>query len=145
MLNQVLSPSPGKITRYLVEDGSYLEPDQPYVEVEVMKMLMPLLAPASGTVYFQIPEGSPLKAGDLIAKLDLDDSNAIPQAVPSNEIFSSDLGPPEVHSNRVDHRFQRALSAAYDILSGMPTIMVPEICVSFRFEFTMIWHCVVLS
>lgn len=120
----MLSPSPGKITRYLVEDGSHLEPDQPYVEVEVMKMLMPLKAPASGTVHFQIPEGSPLKAGDLIAKLELDDTDSIPQAVPSNEVFPSELGPPEVHSNRVDHRFQRALGAAYDILSGMATIVI---------------------
>jgi len=31
-----------------VEDGAHIAADAPYAEVEVMKMMMPLLAPAAG-------------------------------------------------------------------------------------------------
>ncbi|GMH43409.1 hypothetical protein BSKO_11331 [Bryopsis sp. KO-2023] len=115
--SQVLTPSPGKVMRYLVEDGTHLVPDQPYAEVEVMKMLMPLLAPASGKVFFQVPEGAVLNAGDLIAKLELDDLGSVTRAVPSDEKLP-ELGPPEVHGDRVDHMFKQSLEAAYDILNG---------------------------
>ncbi len=46
----MLSISTGKLVRYLVEDGGHIAADAPYAEVEVMKMMMPLLAPASGDV-----------------------------------------------------------------------------------------------
>jgi len=35
---------------------------------QVMKMFMPLLSPAAGTLHYVLPEGSLLNAGDLIAK-----------------------------------------------------------------------------
>ena len=43
---------------------------------QVMKMLMPLLSPAAGRIAFQLPEGAVLSAGDLIARLELDDAGA---------------------------------------------------------------------
>lgn len=46
--------------RYLVADGAHVETDTPYAEVEVMKMCMPLLAPASGTIHFKLAEGQPM-------------------------------------------------------------------------------------
>ena len=48
----------GKLARQLVPDGSHLEKGTPYVEVEVMKMYMPLKTSEAGTVHFQISEGS---------------------------------------------------------------------------------------
>ena len=42
-----------------------------------MKMVMPLLAPVAGIVCFVAPEGATLSAGDLIARLELDDANAV--------------------------------------------------------------------
>lgn len=74
--SQVLALSAGKLMRYLVDNGDHVAQDQPYAEVEVMKMVMPLLAPAPGKVAFKMPEGSLLTAGDLIARLDLDDPGA---------------------------------------------------------------------
>lgn len=50
--------SPGKLVRYTVADGGDVKADQPYAEVEVMKMFMPLLAPAAGA--FQSQMRSPL-------------------------------------------------------------------------------------
>lgn len=44
----MLAMSTGKLVRYLVEDGGHIAADAPYAEVEVMKMMMTLLAPASG-------------------------------------------------------------------------------------------------
>ena len=39
-------------------------------------MLMPLLSPAAGRIAFRLPEGAVLSAGDLIARLELDDAGA---------------------------------------------------------------------
>ena len=48
--------------------------DQAYAEVEVMKMVMPLLTPAAGVITFVKAEGGMLVAGDLIATLELADA-----------------------------------------------------------------------
>ena len=42
-----------------------------------MKMVMALTAPTDGTVHFKMLEGSLLTAGDLVARLDLDDAVAV--------------------------------------------------------------------
>jgi hypothetical protein len=49
---------------------------------QVMKMFMPMLAPAAGTLRWRLPEGSILAPGDLIATLDLTDHGAVTQAEP---------------------------------------------------------------
>jgi hypothetical protein len=82
-----------------------------------MKMLMPLLTPAAGNINFQLPEGSVLNAGDLIARLDLDDVGAVTAATPYTGGFP-ELGPPLVHSQGVDYRFKEAYSAAKMIMEG---------------------------
>lgn len=73
----MLAMSTGKLVRYLVEDGSKVKADEPYAEVEVMKMMMTLLTPAAGVVHFQLPEGSVLVPGQLIARLDLENPAAV--------------------------------------------------------------------
>lgn len=80
-------------------------------------MLMPLLTPASGKIHFQLPEGAVLVSGDLIARLELDDCNAVTAAQPYPGGFP-ELGPPLVHSQGVDYRFKEAYSAAKMILEG---------------------------
>jgi acetyl-CoA carboxylase / biotin carboxylase 1 len=82
-----------------------------------MKMIMPLLTPAAGKVHFQLPEGSVLNSGDLIASMDLDDPEAITKAQPYTGSFP-ELGPPIVHSDGVDHRFKEAYTACKNILAG---------------------------
>ena len=49
---------------------------------QVMKMFMPMLAPAAGALRWRLPEGSVLAAGDLIATLDLTDPAAVTRAEP---------------------------------------------------------------
>jgi acetyl/propionyl-CoA carboxylase alpha subunit len=56
--SQLIAETPCKLMRFLVPDGSHVLTDVPYAEVEVMKMCMPLLAPASGTIHLRMSEGS---------------------------------------------------------------------------------------
>lgn len=80
-------------------------------------MMMPLLSSAAGHLHFQLPESSVLNPGDLIAKLDLDD----PEAVTRAELFEGtfpEMGPPQVYSLGVDHRFKQSLHDARMILAG---------------------------
>lgn len=56
-----MAETPCKLLRYLVLDGSHIDADTPYAEVEVMKMCMPLLSPASGVVQFEMSEGQAMR------------------------------------------------------------------------------------
>lgn len=47
----------GKLVRFVVEDGTHLQKDQPYAEIEVMKMYVTLTAPESGVIRLLKPEG----------------------------------------------------------------------------------------
>lgn len=84
---------------------------------QVMKMMMPLLAPASGTITFELPEGAVLAAGDVIARLDLDDPSSIVRAREYSGALP-ELGPPVICSDTVDYRFKEACSAAKMIMAG---------------------------
>lgn len=56
-----MAETPCKLLRYLVSDGSHVDADSPYAEVEVMKMCMPLLSPASGVIQFKMSEGQAMQ------------------------------------------------------------------------------------
>lgn len=45
---QFRSPSTGKLIQFLIEDGAHVYPNQPYAEIEVMKMVMTLTISESG-------------------------------------------------------------------------------------------------
>ena len=60
---------------------------QPYAEIEVMKMYMPLLATESGIIKFLKSPGSTLQSGDVIGQLILDD----PTKVKKIDVFDSPL------------------------------------------------------
>lgn len=49
-------------------DGSHVDADTPYAEVEVMKMCMPLLSPASGVIHFKMSEGQAMQVSCLQRK-----------------------------------------------------------------------------
>lgn len=70
----------GKLARLLVADGSHVTAGAPYVEIEVMKMYMPLKAPESGIVRFKMSEGASLVPGDLIAVMELDSPDRVVKA-----------------------------------------------------------------
>ncbi|KAF9682552.1 hypothetical protein SADUNF_Sadunf05G0120800 [Salix dunnii] len=115
--SKLMAETPCKLLRYLVSDGSHVDADMPYVEVEVMKMCMPLLSPASGVIQFKMSEGQAMQAGELIARLDLDDPSAVRKAEPFHGSFPV-LGSPTAISGKVHQRCAASLNAARMILSG---------------------------
>jgi acetyl-CoA carboxylase/biotin carboxylase 1 len=64
-----------------VSDGSHVSAGDAYVEIEAMKMYMPLKAAEAGTVHFQISEGAALSPGDVIANVTLDNPDMVVKAV----------------------------------------------------------------
>lgn len=115
--SKLVAETPCKLLRYLVLDGSHVDADTPYAEVEVMKMCMPLLSPASGVIQFNMSEGQAMQAGELIARLDLDDPSAVRKAEPFQGCFPV-LGPPTAISGKVHQKCAASLSAARMILAG---------------------------
>lgn len=77
----------GKVVRYLQDNGGDVEVGQPYVEVEAMKMIMPLKASESGKIAHTLSPGTVISAGDLLASLTLKD----PSKVKKIETFSGDF------------------------------------------------------
>jgi len=67
----------GKVVRYLQDNGSTVEAGQPYVEVEAMKMIMPVKAGESGKITHNLSPGSVISAGDLLASLELRDPSKV--------------------------------------------------------------------
>lgn len=64
--SNIKSPSPGKLVRYLVEEGSQVAQGTPVAEIEVMKMYIPLLSSEAGIIRFTKPTGSSIDTGDSI-------------------------------------------------------------------------------
>nr|GMC52546.1 acetyl-CoA carboxylase 1-like [Ipomoea batatas] len=115
--SKLIAETPCKLLRYLVADGSHVDADTPYAEVEVMKMCMPLLSPASGVIHFKMSEGQAMQAAELIAALDLDDPSAVRKAEPFHGNFPI-LGPPTAISDKVHQRCAASMNAARMILAG---------------------------
>ncbi|WJX38678.1 acetyl-coenzyme-A carboxylase [Trifolium repens] len=115
--SKLIAETPCKLMRYLIADDSHVDADTPYAEVEVMKMCMPLLSPASGIIHFKLAEGQAMQAGELIARLDLDDPSAVRKAEPFTGSFPV-LGPPTAISGKVHQKCAASLNAARMILAG---------------------------
>ena len=77
----------GKLVKRLVPNGSCVKKGEPYAEIEVMKMFMPLKVEEAGVVSWRANEGASISPGDLIATLELDN----PENVSSVAIFEGDL------------------------------------------------------
>jgi acetyl-CoA carboxylase/biotin carboxylase 1 len=77
----------GKLVKRLVADGARVKKGEPYGEIEVMKMFMPLKVEEAGVVSWIVNEGAALAPGDILALLDLDN----PENVSPATVFSGDL------------------------------------------------------
>lgn len=74
------------LATWIVEDGAYVEMDEPIVELETDKASQELYAETAGVISHKAEEGDDLKIGDLLAEID--DSAAKPAG--STEDASSD-------------------------------------------------------
>lgn len=82
----------GKVVRYLQDNGGNVDAGEPYVEVEAMKMIMPIKASESGKITHTLSPGSVINAGDLVASLELKDPSKVKKIL----TFEGKLGIEEV-------------------------------------------------
>ncbi|SJM86975.1 probable Acetyl-CoA carboxylase [Zygosaccharomyces bailii] len=114
---QLRTPSPGKLVKFLVENGDHVEGGQTYAEVEVMKMQMPLIASESGIVQLLKQPGSTIAAGDIIAILSLDDPSKVKHAMPFEGMLP-DYGPPVIEGTKPVYKFRALENTLQNILNG---------------------------
>ena len=87
-LSELRSDFNGKVIRFLIPEGGAVQKGEAYVELEAMKMVMPLKAGASGSVKHLKQPGSIVQAGELLARLQLDDPKSVPHLEPFKGVFS---------------------------------------------------------
>lgn len=114
---QLRSPSPGKLVKFTVENGEHVRAGQPYAEVEVMKMYMPLIAQEDGIVQLIKQPGATLEAGDILGILALDDPSRVKHAHPFTGQLP-DMGPPVVLGAKPPQRFVLLHTILENILRG---------------------------
>lgn len=114
---QLRTPSPGKLVKYLVESGDHIAAGQPYAEVEVMKMCMPLVAQENGVLQIIKQPGSTVNAGDILGILALDDPLKVKHAKPFEGTIPC-LGDPIVQGTKPVHKFLYNSKILNDILAG---------------------------
>jgi acetyl-CoA carboxylase biotin carboxyl carrier protein len=69
-VSDVLAPMGGKIIKVLVSVGEAVSEDDELAILEAMKMEMPIVSPASGTVKeIKVQEGATVQADDVIMVL----------------------------------------------------------------------------
>ncbi|CCK72032.1 uncharacterized protein KNAG_0I02460 [Huiozyma naganishii CBS 8797] len=114
---QLRTPSPGKLVKFLVENGDHIASGQPYAEIEVMKMQMPLVSQESGIVQLLKQPGSTIVAGDIIAILTLDDPSKVKHALPFEGMLP-ELGAPMVEGTKPAYKFKSLVTTLENILNG---------------------------
>ncbi|KAI0072645.1 acetyl CoA carboxylase [Panus rudis PR-1116 ss-1] len=114
---QLRSPSPGKLVRFLVDSGDHIQAGEPYAEIEVMKMYMPLVAAEDGIVQFVKQPGVSLEPGDILGILTLDDPARVKHAKPFEGLLPT-MGLPNVVGNKPHQRLSYCLGVLNDILDG---------------------------
>jgi biotin carboxyl carrier protein len=70
MATEVYSPLQGKVVRFLVEKGARVEEDEPIIEIEALKMKMPVVAPCDGVVSeFLVAVGQEVESDTVLAMI----------------------------------------------------------------------------
>ena len=89
MILEMKVPSPGEsiteveIATWLVEDGDYVEKDQPIAEVDSDKATLELPAEESGIITLKAEEGDAVEVGAIVCLIDLDGKK--PEGTETNE------------------------------------------------------------
>ena len=65
----ILSPMPGKVSKFLVQPGTVVEAGQPVLVVEAMKMEHVVKSPSAGAVKFNVREGVMCGADEQLATI----------------------------------------------------------------------------
>ena len=107
----------GKLVRFLVADGAHVSAGQAFCEMEVMKMYMQLTTSSAGVISHAANADSYVKAGDVIANMDLDDKSSVSTA----ELYTGKLPtfkPPHMPGTLCHHKLREALASGNAIMAG---------------------------
>lgn len=108
--------SPGKLIKYLFEDGTQIMAGCAYAEVEVMKVYMTLISQESGIIKHTKQPGAVLETGDVLATLTLDD----PEKTQVFTVFESpyDQKFQDSEDLNLNQLYTKSLQALKNILAG---------------------------
>jgi len=107
------------VVRYLQDNGGEVNAGEPFIEVEAMKMIMPLKASESGKITHSVSPGTVISAGDLLASLELKD----PSKVKKISVFDGDL---DIEEADLDVDPKEAVSNILAGFSGEPEEVVQK-------------------
>ena len=114
----------GKLVKKLVPDGAHVKKGEPYGEIEVMKMFMPLKVEEAGVLTWCVNEGAALSPGGMLATLELKN----PENVSSVSVFEGNLdvggvgaSSPPSGAKRSHLILRQAIAVSYTHLT-LPTI-----------------------
>jgi len=113
----------GKIVRYLHDNGAQVKAGQPYVELEAMKMIMPVKASASGKITHTRGVGSIVSAGDLLGSLELEDASSITKIVPFQGEFTLTATMPATADSESQESLQHEIDC---VLNGYAPARAPS-------------------
>ena len=88
---EIKVPSPGEsitqvqISKWLAEDGAFVEKDQEIVEVDSDKATFPLVASEDGILKIMVPEGETVAVGAVVAQIEPSAGGTKPAAKPKAE------------------------------------------------------------
>ncbi|XP_066466005.1 acetyl-CoA carboxylase 2 isoform X2 [Tiliqua scincoides] len=111
------SPSAGKLLQYTVDDGGHICVGHSYAEIEVMKMVVTLTVEESGTIHYVKRPGTLLKAGCIVARLELDD----PTKVHPAQLYTGGLPPQQplpILGGKLHQVFHNVLENLMNVMSG---------------------------
>ena len=105
MVLEMKVPSPGEsiteveIATWLVEDGDYVEKDQPIAEVDSDKATLELPAEESGIITLKAEEGDAVEVGAVVCLIDMDAAkpeglDTQEQKAPKNEVVETPVVAP---------------------------------------------------
>eukprot|EP01063_Lacrimia_lanifica_P030325 TRINITY_DN480_c0_g1_i10.p1 TRINITY_DN480_c0_g1~~TRINITY_DN480_c0_g1_i10.p1 ORF type:complete len:2208 (+),score=1258.07 TRINITY_DN480_c0_g1_i10:92-6715(+) len=110
---QLRSQMPGKLVRYLVQDGDHVDANQPFCEIEVMKMYLQLKASIPGKITLKGMPGTTITAGKVLATIDPDDADNIVSIAVCKQAWPENLmAAAEVSGVRA------AVTACHNLISG---------------------------
>ena len=71
-LKELAAPMPGRVTSIHIELGQAIQPGDPILSLEAMKMENVITAPINGTIKeFNIKKGQPVNKGDVLVEIEL--------------------------------------------------------------------------
>ncbi len=114
---KIFTPSNGKIIKYLVPNHSRVKAGTPFVECEIMKMILPLICDVDGVLHFPHDEGTVLQTGELVARVELADPSAVKQAKPNRKPTPA-MAPPRARETKPHLRLQQLQKEVDHVLLG---------------------------